>query len=364
MQNYLKILAFAAVIAGLMVLAWLMRGKGAARSASTATVSNESLPAALQANDAASQPQAGQSNPAPSAGIEEETSDPKAELAAALQLQGGVDRLNALDNVLTRWAARSPAEALAWARAQNPAIRQLVISFALRGMGTQPREAIRLGLLLISQEPQKTDDYALAVVEGLDNARQFAAALQFADSVSSDSKSDWLDSIFKSWGAADPDAALRVLAAEPPATHDALFQALADGWAFAQPATLADRALSMPPGQDRQTALSFAVLQWSQQDPAAFSAWLSRQQPMPEFDQFIADFVKHTDSANRPPQAAMDLVQKITDPALRVSAAKTVALQWSKDDPAGAATYVQSASWLDPAQRNELLQDLRAAPQN
>jgi hypothetical protein len=283
---------------------------------------------------------------------------PYASLAAALQIPDRIERGAALSKLLAQWAAHDPGAALGWARSQAADLRQAAILAVLRDM--PPEAAQRLGAIIIGQEPDHAGDYALAVVQGLSNQKQFAAAIRFANSIPSDARPDWMAAIFRTWGTSDPQAALQTLAGIDPASHDDIFRALVDGWSTGDPAQLAAYALSMPPGQDRTYALATAADRWSLQDPAAMSAWLAQAPPSPEFDPAIADLLTRSDSVNRPPALAMSWAASITDPSLRFSTAEHIAREWKQSDPTALRAYANSAAWLTPDQRAGLLQIIDA----
>jgi hypothetical protein len=287
---------------------------------------------------------------------------PFASIAAALQISNQQERFAALARILEEWSAHAPADALAWARQQSSDLRHTAIIDALIGMAAQPQIAVRLGSMLIRQEPDHADDYALALVQGLNDQRQFPLAIQFAESIPSNARPDWLASIFRSWGTSEPEGALQALDTMDPSSRDQIFHALIDGWSVSQPAQLAAYAVSMPAGQERSYALATAIDRWSLQDPTGMADWLAQIGPSPELDPAIAAMLTRSDGVNRPPSVAMSWAESITDPSLRFSTAGHVMAEWKQSDSVGARAYVQSAAWLTPAQRISLLQIIDAPP--
>jgi hypothetical protein len=285
---------------------------------------------------------------------------PYTTLEAALQIPDPQQRLAWLSKILGLWAAHDPDAALAWARSQGGELRRSAIMDVLAGIAMQPRAALRLGPVIIAQEPDRAGDYALALVQGLSNQKEFAAAIQLVSSIPPDARPDLLASIFKTWGSADPRAALQTLTGMDPASHDEIFHALADGWSMGEPGDLATYAMTMPPGADRSYALSMAMDRWSLQDPAGMSAWLAQAPPSAELDPGIAAMLTRTDGANRPPALAMSWTLSITDPALRFTTAEHIMSEWKDADPAAARAYTESAPWFTPEQRASLIQIIDA----
>jgi hypothetical protein len=67
-----------------------------------------------------------------------------------------------------------------------------------------------------------------------------------------------------------------------------------------------------------------------------------------------------TKPANLNPVAAMNWVESIGDPGLRLSSFEQVLGQWGQADPVAARNYVQQVPGLEAEERTQLLQSINA----
>ncbi len=171
---------------------------------------------------------------------------------------------------------------------------------------------------------------------------------------------DCFAAVFAAWARTRPAEApaladfLRRQAVEP-----AVFEAFARGWAESAPAGLADHALSLPPGPDRNTALTFALDRWILLAPAEVADWIPRLADPAEFDQAAGLLVERTDALHRSTQTALAWAENLSDPALRLRALTRVLREWAGQDPAAALRFAESAPGLAPEHRPLLIAALR-----
>ena len=65
-----------------------------------------------------------------------------------------------------------------------------------------------------------------------------------------------------------------------------------------------------------------------------------------------------TDGANLSPETAMQWVESIGDPTLKLDSFAHIVVQWNQADPAASRQYVTNAKWLSSRQRGEILKIL------
>lgn len=188
---------------------------------------------------------------------------------------------------------------------------------------------------------------------------EFATALDLAKNGPEDIRADRLNVVFARWAQSDPEEALSALEElNGNISHTNLFRTIIDVWSAKNPETLANKALAMPEGDERNYAFAKATDNWSLQDPATMGEWLNNLPPSRDFDRAIADLLAKTDSVNRSPEVAMSWMEGINDPELRRGALEVIARQWAESDLPSAEKYVANVSWITPAQRDAILQSL------
>lgn len=233
---------------------------------------------------------------------------------------------------------------------------------ATNAVAGAPDLALALGRQLLAADPADEKGRAATLLLALCSAGQFQTALAFAHEVPPDQHPDWLKLVFTRWAQNQPEDAVKSLdTITDPQQHSMAFRALADGWNAGSPAGLAAYAFALPAGEDRDYALGAALDNWSLQDPAALATWLNTLPHGVEFDVGAAMMVTKTDSANRPPELAMQWVENISDPALKQDSLLHVLDEWNQTDSAAARQYVATATWLDDSQRREILGKITAA---
>jgi len=216
---------------------------------------------------------------------------------------------------------------------------------------------------LLVADPEDQDARAATLLLNLCHAGQFAAAFDLIGQAPAGLQAGFYRIVFKCWAQSQPQQALQSLAAiADPQARSAAWRAAADGWNVNDPAGLAACAFSLPAGGDRDYALGQALGNWSLQDPAALATWLNTLPRGPEFDSGVALLLSRSDSANRPPELAMEWVEEIGDPALRQNSLEQVVTEWAQTDAASAHNYVATAPWLQDALRTDLLSRLPVAP--
>ena len=261
--------------------------------------------------------------------------------------------------VVRAWGEKDPAGAVDWALVQDDDERRVDMEAALAGAVRQPQLALAIVRRLLADDPEDSAGCGPALVVALSNAGQFQTALKFLNVGPPDSHADWATATFHRWGESRPEDAVRALQNIADENLRAIaFQAVADGWSAGNPAGLAAYALTLPRGENRDYALGRAMDNWSMQDPAGLATWVNTLPPGKEADAGAALMIAKTDGANRTPELAMQWVENIDDPALKLDSLAHVLTQWNRTDPAATRQYVATATWLSDPQREEILKTL------
>jgi hypothetical protein len=170
---------------------------------------------------------------------------------------------------------------------------------------------------------------------------------------------DWTTATFHRWGESRPEDAVRALENFADENLRATaFHAVVEGWSAGNPAGLAAYAMALPQGENRDYALGQAMDNWSLQDPAGLATWVNTLPHGKEADAGAALIIAKTDGANRTPELAMQWVENIDDPSLKLDSLAHVVEQWNQTDPDATQEYVTTATWLSDPQREEILKTL------
>jgi len=261
--------------------------------------------------------------------------------------------------VAQAWGEKDPASAVAWALGQKEDTLAADLKAVLAGAVRQPVVAVEIGRNLLAQNSVYAGTYGAALVVALDADEQFLTAVQFANKAPADFREDWTAAAARAWAQREPREALAALDAivdEP--LRDPIFRAVVQGWPAAQPADLANYALSLPTGEQRAYALDQVMFKWSRQDPAGLANWLANIPRGVNYDAGAFFIVTEAKPTNLSPATAMSWAESIGDHDMRLSSFEQVLAQWGQADPMAARNYVQQAHGLDVAERAQLLQSI------
>jgi hypothetical protein len=226
----------------------------------------------------------------------------------------------------------------------------------LLGAAGDPEATIRIGMRLSAQEPALTGEYSNAVVHALGQAGAFEAAVRFASSATGEHRAQLLSTAFHQWAQHRPEAAREALAGfQDPAVRAEALQGLISGWAYTQPAALADYAMQLPAGEERSRVLREALPQWVARDPVATLQWLDKFDPAADFDAGVAAVANLGTLITKNPQVAMSWAESIFDPGLRKDTLRSIVEQWSRKDSGAARRYIEGLTDLSADERTQLL---------
>ncbi len=164
-----------------------------------------------------------------------------------------------------------------------------------------------------------------------------------------------LPSTFREWAEQSPEQA--EMLAELLRENDLLsrfFRPLAEGWAKSSPQGLAAFSRTLPTGQERTAGLDIALDEWILRDPDSALAWLPELQDSAEFDKYLFDYIRRTDTANRSSETAAHLALELQDPSLRLQSLEQAVIEWIHPDPEAALAFIAATQEI-PLEQKELL---------
>lgn len=265
--------------------------------------------------------------------------------------------------VLQAWGEDFPAAAVSWARTQPEDSREQLAEAALTGaLRMQPADALEIAHQLLVEDPDFGGACVGSLVSKFSASRDFSLASQLAAAAPDDFRADWTRAVFRAWAQSQPQDALQAMdSIQDEKLRETVFSSVVNGWADGTPSSLAAYAETLPPGADRELALKKALDNWSLQDPAALATWLNTLPAGSDFDAGAALMLAKTDDANLTPQTAMQWVESISNPKLKLDSFAHVLVQWNQTDPAASQHYVSTVKWLSDRQRGEILKVLASA---
>lgn len=162
-----------------------------------------------------------------------------------------------------------------------------------------------------------------------------------------------------------PTAATSWLQSLPPsdARNFALATAAA-AWAATDPKAALDWASSLTPNAGRDEAMQRAFNRWVSQDKVTAAQWLGEHESDPSTDRMISNFATDSPIGQSNPRLALEWVELISDPTLRVQSLQEVVRSWAETDVNAATRYVSENKKLTDQEKQRLIQSLSNRPQN
>lgn len=229
-------------------------------------------------------------------------------------------------------------------------------SEALEALAQDPVRAVATGRRLFATKPDEAETVGTLLIGALIRASAHSAALELAEAGPETLRAEWMKIIFRSWTESDPSQAPEIAdLLRQNGVSGQVLASLAAGWAISAPEQAAGYAVGLPPGEHRTVALSAALNQWIQRNPAAVANWLPQLRGTSEYDEALTTFLTHTDTAVRPVAQALALASEIRDPALQRAALTHVLREWYAADPAAAIRYGETHPAFDANQRRVLI---------
>lgn len=283
--------------------------------------------------------------------------DPKTALARAAA-EGNWQLRDALrDASLKGWGSVAPDAASNWALALRPEDRREAVAAVLSGAAKNPENAVRVALNLCKADPGPAGDYGHAAIAALVQAGAFEAAAKFGQDVGPEKYPFLLRSAFYQWSQHQPEQALAAAnGLADPALRGQVYAEVVSGWARADAKSLAEYALTLPPGESRKQAFSEALPHWVEKDPVTATEWINHFDAGPDFDDGAVAVANLQTLITRQPAKAMEWAGTISDPTKRKETMQAVFGQWAQKDPDGARRFVEATQ--NPHDRTLLAREL------
>jgi hypothetical protein len=280
--------------------------------------------------------------------------------------------------IVRQWAGRDPQPAWAWlTQPANPLASSPLLGIVMNAMaGSNPemllanvdqlllkddstgspfsaRNSVYLGLQALVKSGNA--DLAQAAVESWSNDPRHppigAAAYELValgmDKSAPDKTVAWLQSLPVS---DDRNAALGTLAV---------------AWGQTDPAGAIRWAETIAPEEGRSDVVSRIFSEWSKIDSTAALSWMddymSRNPAFAGDDTMIGSLVLFSSTTKNDPARALKLAALISDPKTQGIYVSQVFQSWGRRDPAAAMNYLQQSTSIDPAQKQQLRQQIQGA---
>jgi hypothetical protein len=267
-------------------------------------------------------------------------------------------RSQLLDAAFCGWGKADPNAAADWILAQPAETldANTAIASVLKGAVQNSANAIQLTERLNQQNPESAREHGDALIYALTQNGNFQDAADFAARESGPLRTEWLAAAYTSWANYQPQtAALNALRLEDADARTDALNAVISGWGQVDPPGLAEFAMNHLPGGDQKDhALSDALIFWAGNDPVAAAAWINGFQPTPELDQGEAAIATRPDVMQQP-ALAVNWAKTITDPNLRSRTLAAIVETWSLTSPVEAFDFVKTSIDLTPDDRDGLL---------
>jgi hypothetical protein len=292
--------------------------------------------------------------------------DPAAALDyARAHLRG--DRLaQAMSGVLQVWGRNDPDGAWNWVATNMPNatyhIDNLLDTFGRK----DPALAARFAATYAQQHPESKVETYLSALIGVTYSGDYAAAREIADSNSSLTPEEHgmlVNFVAGQWARYQPqEAAAWVMSLPEGELRNNALIGLGESWSDVDPAQAAEFAVTLPSGPVRQLALRQAVSKWASDDPARASTWILQYDAHEDFDQAVASIATTPDLANTNINLSIAWGAAILNDQLRLDTLSAIFSNWHDRNPTAAMNYLQNATNIPVATRDELLKRLAPAP--
>ena len=262
------------------------------------------------------------------------------------------DRNELLHSLVRRWTETDPHAAANFALSREPGQRDFSDTIAYAWADTDPRAAKEWALSLPAGDERSS---ALSSVISAIAQKDPEAALQFFLSLTPADlsrgrfgfSSDHYANIFSTWAAKDPvGAGNRVLALPPGQDRDRALTNVVETWAHANPQAALAWAAQIPDERQRRKVLTHAYGSWAANDLKAASAAMLALPAGEERNRTLAlvvsgisgrfDFSGHPD-----PQTAAMLITQLPAGGTRDNAITNFASSWAHTDVPGALDWVE-----------------------
>ena len=163
-----------------------------------------------------------------------------------------------------------------------------------------------------------------------------------------------------------PEVTAAWLRSLPPSEdRNTALTALGTIWANSDPAAAMRWAESLPAEESQSATVSQIFAGWMQSDPSAAMNWLDDYIPrtagIVEDDTLIGSMILFSPTTKNDPGEAMKLADAIANPQTRMVYQQQLVQSWGRIDPGAAVEYVMNSQTIDKDQKQLLIQEIQDA---
>ncbi len=266
-------------------------------------------------------------------------------------------RREATFNVLRHWAEVDPAGAVALVSSDsNNDLPDGSLSIVFRGIGDSMDTTAALDFLATIEDPGQ-QKYAGQTVRGL-YERNDAEVVAWTEGLPEGGMRDRaVAALGAQWARYDPVAARAWINANTDASNRvAALSEFGESWARIDPeaaAAWAQERLAGDADGGGGKVLDRVFRRWMQYDFADAAGYLVDQEPSPELDGAVEQYIQRVKGVD--PDATMAWAESITDPKRRRTAVLMVAKTWRSQDLQAYTDYVETSPIFSEQERDKLL---------
>jgi hypothetical protein len=230
---------------------------------------------------------------------------------------------------------------------------------ALESLAENPSECLSIGKLLLAKFPLHAVNCSTLLVGALTRTGAHRAALEIVAAGPESERDTWIAIIYTHWIAAEPKLGPSLInELRYNIVDTSIFPNVVRAWANAAPTEVAEYAIKLPKGEERQIALTAALDRWVLQDPTTVLDWMLRLSDDHEFDYALSQLVVRGDTLIRPTRDAIKWAESIQNPTVRSATLAHAVTEWFSQDSAAAVHYLDQSDFVPPAERRELAASL------
>jgi hypothetical protein len=163
---------------------------------------------------------------------------------------------------------------------------------------------------------------------------------------------------------ATPENTASWLKSLPPSDdRNSAIATFATTWAASDPGSAMRWAETIPEQEGQSNTIGQIFIQWMQSDPGAAMNWLDDYIPrtagVVEDDVLIGSMILFSPTTKNDPGEAMKLADSIANPQTRLVYQEQVAQSWGRTDPGAAVEYVLNSTTIPDDQKQMLIQQIQ-----
>lgn len=290
--------------------------------------------------------------------------DPAGAIASLHEMTPSPLGYSMMESALVSWGQKDPNAALKWltenrgvepSSVYNERIRQVVAGWAEKDPSGALQYAMTMPAGTRAENAQQSRTVRLIAETMARNGDVSGALSLFSTMPEGDLRNTAMNSVAREWGHSNPQAALQ-WAQSLGAGGDTMRSTILRSWSESDPAAAAQWVASLSSDNPSKAEwMAQAVAEWGQYDLESPAQLLNSLPNSTEKDGAILAFTNR--AAREDPEGALAWAGQVTNTEWRDRAVALVGLQWSREDPDGFSSYVQSSTTMT-ADQKALLQNV------